>query len=287
MERRIPSVARVGSLKFYSFSPAYMMVLVQTFLVMHKNLLRCTLPFCLSFSLFADGELEQFEREASRSKPSSSQRSVRRESPADHRYDFGESVADEFADNAVLLGAVLLAAGGAQAAEVADQREDWSPMVPVARLDFGYQWADADVSAWDVGGAVGRGLVAVGGRHTVFREEGEREDLKFSQAHAFYRMAILSHVELGLGFGAAWLNGAENETGFSFALPFRWWPVEWGGVEVRSVWTWFNSVRLSDIETAAMIRYKGAHLQAGYRWLEIEDDRGALNGFRVGIGLRY
>jgi len=239
-----------------------------------------------TFPNFGEGKLEQFEREAGRSKPSSFGETGRK-TYSDSGSGFGESVEDELAERVVFLGAVLLAAGGAQAAEVADQRHAWTPVVPVARLDAGYQWTGEELSAWDIGGVLGHGPLSVGGRHTVFEEEGEGEDLKLSQAHAVYRMVISSQAELGLGFGAAWLNGRESETGFSFALPFTWWPVEWGGVEVRSVWTWFNSVRLSDIETAVVMRYKGGHVHVGYRWLEIEDDRGALSGFRVGIGLRY
>lgn len=242
--------------------------------------------FCFPFAIgWSEGKLNQFEQEATQARPSAPKKVSAPESRSTRFSDARDS--DSFWEGAFVLGGVLLIAGGAQAEVVAAEREDWTPIVPVARVDVGYQWAGEGVSAWDVGAAAGRGLIAVSGRHTVFREEGVADDLRFSQAHVVYRMAILSQVELGLGFGAAWLAGEDRESGFSFALPFRWWPVEWGGLELRPAWTWFNSVRLSDIETSVVLRVRGVTVQAGYRWLEIEGDRGDLNGFRVGVGVRY
>jgi hypothetical protein len=83
------------------------------------------------------------------------------------------------------------------------------------------------------------------------------------------------------------LRGEESETGFSFAVPIRYWPTEWVGIEARGAWTTFDGIRLTDIETALLVQFRGVNLRAGYRWLELEDDRGSLSGFRVGVGVRY
>jgi hypothetical protein len=239
---------------------------------------------------WSEGRLETFEREANEGKPKtpSSGSSARRSTT----YHFGSSkdknrFSENLAEAVLVTGAAGLALGGAQAHEVSQSRGAGDPVLPIVRIDAGFQWVDENVDAWDIGGGIGWSVLGVTGRHTQFTEQGVDQDLRFTQAHVVYRMAILNQFEMGLGFGAAWLRGGEKETGFSFALPMRYWPKENVGIEVMGAWTAFDGVRLTDVESALVVQFRGINVRAGYRWLELEDDRGSLSGFRVGVGFRY
>lgn len=83
------------------------------------------------------------------------------------------------------------------------------------------------------------------------------------------------------------LNGQETHSSVSFATSLRWWPVDWMGVELQPAWTWFNSVRLNDVDAGVVFRYKRVNVNAGYRWLESRNDAASLSGFRMGVGWRF
>jgi|GEM_PF-1643351 len=185
-----------------------------------------------------------------------------------------------------MIGIGLLA-GGAHADAVAEEREPGEPLVPVVNMQTGVQWVDEDVTAYDVGVEVGHGLAAGSVRATRFVEESEDDTLSLIQAHLLYRMAVTRRLEWDLGLGGAWLRGGESESGFSFASPVRWWPLEWAGVEVRPVWSWFDGVELRDVDAGMVFRYEQLTVRLGYRWLDPEGAEVDLNGLRAAVGWRF
>lgn len=171
---------------------------------------------------------------------------------------------------------------------VAEERPQGHPVLPVAKLDLGWQWVDSEVDAWVVGGETGYGPFALEGRWTGFRQQGDEvETLDFVQLHGIYRMSIHPAFEWGIGFGTAWLKGDESRASFSMILPVRYWFHRNWGVELRPAWTQFNDVGLTDVEVTCVYRMDMLNLSAGYRWVTPESDVRDLNGFRVGIGYRF
>lgn len=253
---------------------------------MIKIFLRIVLSISLLTAIQAD-DLDSFEQSFSKEKTKSES-----EKPISYTFDgwdsdqsFTEKLVELFAE-IIVMG---LSAGGMYAEQVADQRDDGDPVLPVFQVNAGYQWIDEGLSAIDYSLAAGHGLLAAGFRHTMFTEEESdgSEDLHFMQAHLFYRMALHIRAEWALGFGAAWLKGDKSETGFSFASPLRVWPLDWLGFELRPTWAFLNQKTLSDIETSLLLRYKQISLQAGYRWIEAEDSKASLSGWRAGFSWRF
>lgn len=184
----------------------------------------------------------------------------------------------------VVLG---LAAGGRQSEIQAKLRDPGHPLLPVAKVQAGWQSITSDLQAVDYQLLLGHGLIGAEFRHTHFRERDADSHLDLFQAHLLYRMAVTHRIQWNLGVGGAWLNGQETQSGISFATPLRWWPLEWLGLELQPAWTWFNSVRLNDVDAGLVLRYRRVNVHAGYRWLESNNDAASLSGFRMGVGWRF
>lgn len=247
-------------------------------------LLICLLCACLRLSA---GELDQFEQSFSPS-PKKSSSAVTRHYNLNFDWDDDDSLESgliEFTTYLVLAGVV---AGGAYAEEIADLRPHGDPILTVFQVNGGYQSIDSGLHAWDYSLGAGHGLLAAGFRHTLYRDNrGTPENLDLMQGHLFYRMALHRRAEIALGFGAAWLKGDKSETGFSFASPLRIWPLTWLGLELRPAWAFLNEKTLSDIEASVLLRYRRVSLQTGYRWMEAEDSRASLSGWRTGLSWRF
>jgi len=247
-----------------------------------RRLLSSLLYLCLTLPIFSEGRLDEFESGFDRSSGSSSNSSSYDEEE-DSDWD---SWFDEFLMDLLIEGFVE---SGRASFLIADDREDGDPVLPVLRVDLGYQWVDSDVDAWVTGGEFGYGPFALEGRWTAFREDlgAQSRSLDFSQLHGLYRMSDHPWFELNVGLGAAWLRGEESNRSLSATLPVRFWLDERWGFEFRPAWTEFNDVGLTDLELTCHYRYRHLNVSAGYRWILSEADVQDLSGFRVGLGYRF
>jgi hypothetical protein len=234
-----------------------------------------------AFPAFCEGRLDAFESGFSKSESQPSSRSSAQRSSSDSggsRYGSSRS-GDDWIIN-------IFGGGGASSVQVARNRPDGYPVVPVVRSEVGWMWVDSHVQAVDVGLEAGYAFLALEGRWTEFMEEDPGESLGYGHLHVLYRMALMD-LEIGVGLGPSWLKGDRTRTSMAATLPVRYWPSERWGIEIRPVWTGFDGVGLRDIDTSLLYRREYWTVSLGYRWIESDADVEGLSGIRAGIGFRY
>lgn len=164
-------------------------------------------------------------------------------------------------------------------------REAGEATIPFVGLNFNYQNIESDVEALDVNIESGYGPLGVHYRFTRFQEEDPNTDLDFSWLHGVLRLSYSRYVEVGLGFGAIFLDGTSSESGGSFMLPIRIEPSRYFGFDYRPTWGWINGNTISDHDLALRVGIRYVSIRAGYRWTKV--GRSTLEGPIIGLLLSY
>jgi hypothetical protein len=163
-------------------------------------------------------------------------------------------------------------------------RHSGEALIPIFRVDAGYQNVKGDVSAYDIRGEVGYGPIGLQVRNTHYRERSPADNLDFFQIQGLYRMSVGNYFEIDLGLGSSNLRGNEQHSGTSLATSILVHPSEVFGLELRQSWTNFNRNTLSDYDFGVDLKCRYAALRMGYRWVRSEHT--SLNGPYVGVSFR-
>lgn len=164
-------------------------------------------------------------------------------------------------------------------------RTTGSALIPFARLDSGYQWVDEGISALDFRGELGYGPLALQGRYTRFKEEGESTDLDLGSAHILYRMSFMQKLGIDFGLGRLYLEGEERHSAASFTMPVHFHPTPNLGIEYRPVWATMEGNEISDHDLSLHVGLPHVSLRGGYRWVKSGGE--TLDGPQVGLALRW
>jgi hypothetical protein len=166
------------------------------------------------------------------------------------------------------------------------QRETGEPGIPYAALNFSYEGVRfSDVDAFDGRFEGGYGPFGVNYRFTRFEEKDPDTRLDLSWLHGVLRQSYTRYVEVGFAFGAVFLDGNTDESGFSFAIPIRVAPVSFASLEYRPTWGWINESSISDEDLALCVGVRYVSLRAGYRWTKVPGL--TLEGPTVGVLLSW
>lgn len=243
-----------------------------------KNILLLMLfTLCLpsSFSL-ADGKLGAFEKSARTSSAKPTRQTIRDD----------EDKASFFGEIAGELLAYSLLYGGANSLERMDSlspaaRERGEALIPLARLDVGWQHVESDVEAIELMGELGWGPIGLRVGHSLYSEEEPDADLTVTTVTGNYRMSFGSNLEMDLGVGTLTLRGDEENTRSIFTTPVLWYPGRHFGFEYHPVWS--TGIRRHDL--SVLFRMDYVSLKLGYRWMVAPDE--SLNGPVVGASIRF
>ncbi|NOY68419.1 MAG: hypothetical protein GXP53_02850 [Deltaproteobacteria bacterium] len=167
----------------------------------------------------------------------------------------------------------------------ATPRKAGEPLIPFFRADISRQNLESDVNALDFRAEVGYGPFALHYNQTRFHENEPKDKLDLIRIYGVYRMSFSTLVELDLGLGTLIINGKNENSGFSFTLPFIIRPVKYVGVEFRPAWSSVNGTDVNDYDIAIMLGEKYASLKLGYRWLHSVEE--SLNGPYAGVSLYF
>lgn len=235
------------------------------------------------------GTLREFEKDATT--PSPEPKETREKPPRNHHeHDHDQNDNDSLGSiigQLLLMPIVLgLGYGGIESYKRATgtsltPREVGDPLIPLVRVDAGYQAVEHGIDALDLRGEAGYGPVAVQGRHTRYFEKGSSDTMSATQAHLLYRMSFGSKVECDLGLGAMVLDGVNTTSGFSFTFPVLVYPSPHYGVEFRPAWANLNGNSVDDYDLALIVGSRSLKLKLGYRWFLSEHQ--SLKGPQGGV----
>ena len=164
-------------------------------------------------------------------------------------------------------------------------RQTGEPVIPFVKLNAGYQNVESDVEAFDGAIEGGYGPVGIRYRRTHYREKDPDTELDLSQVHFLYRMSYTKSIELDIGLGAVTVDGVDRNSGFSFALPFRFYVGKLFGLSFRPSWGTINDQSISDYDLGLSIGIRYVGVKGGYRWLKAGS--ATLNGPFFGLQLYY
>ena len=243
-------------------------------------------PFCCAcVSIASAGQLDAFERDANKAES--------KKEPEHRRRDQDE--ADPFDD---LWGDLLLLPfwyGGSESLarmnpDLVDfdatipLRAPGEPLIPILRADVDWQHIEDNLSAWNFGGELGYGPLALRATRQQFTEEladGNEDRLDLTMLLGLYRMSFAACVEIDLGGGMSWLDGDQESSAGAIAAGITIHPFEHYGFEFRPVWA--DRIAVYDAGLVAGVDFIAA--KAGWRWTESPDE--SLNGPYAGLSLRY
>lgn len=244
--------------------------------------------------------LEQFERDATRSRPTAP---VPVEVPPYRPLASGESAPAPrpAVDWRVeLLGWVpaLMADAGAYSAQRLAPRPAGADLDSRAGTPRGLGEATIAFARVDLSGArMGRGIHATAARAEVgygpwglelvqrrYTETQPHALLELQHYRGLYRMSLGDTVEVDLGLGRLHMAGLERHRGASWTLPILVHPsVRWG-VELRPSWASLNGTIVGDHELALSLGERFWSVRAGYHWLRSPAER--LQGPFLGLSAR-
>ncbi len=240
------------------------------------------------------GTLRDFEKDATKTDGSSTlDRNIYKNDGSESKEQGNDAIAQAL----MSVFIVGLAAGGEQswarvngsAKDSQDNnirpRQTGEALIPFVRVDLGYQWLKADITAVDVRSEIGHSLLGMEVRHTRYEEEISKDDLNITEIHGLYRMSLGNFVEVDIGLGTLVLEGAETHSGVSMTTPVQVHPVDWLGVELRPVWSSVAGKDLLDVDASLLFGWRYASLKAGYRWFRSEHQ--SLDGPHLGVSLRW
>lgn len=165
------------------------------------------------------------------------------------------------------------------------ERQTGDPGIPYIGLNFSYQNLKSDVEAADVNAEGGFGPLGVHYRFTRFKEKDPEYELDLSWLHGVLRLSYTRYLEVGLGFGAIFLEGTGSESGFSFELPIRIEPSRYFGFDYRPTWGWINGNTVGDHDLALRLGTRYVSIRGGYRWTKTGNS--TLEGPLIGLLLTY
>ena len=166
------------------------------------------------------------------------------------------------------------------------RREIGDPGIPYAALNFSYEGVRfSDVDAFDGHFEGGYGPFGAQYRFTRFEEKTSDTHLDLSWLHGVLRQSYTQYVEVGLAFGAVFLDGNTDESAFSFGIPIRVAPLKFASLEYRPTWGYLDESTIidEDLVLTAGVRY--VSLRAGYRWTKVHGVN--LEGPTLGLLLSW
>lgn len=166
-----------------------------------------------------------------------------------------------------------------------NERQDGSPVVPVARLENTYQsLIGTDIDGYTLRGELGFGPVAVAGGWTRYWEERPDDRLDSWVVEGLWRFGSNEHFRLDLAFGGRGFERVYSTKGFQTGLSTGIYPWDCVGFEGDARWAFFESGELTDLRgvlrlTHPEFPYAGA--RAGYRYITIGNQN--LHGPEIGL----
>jgi hypothetical protein len=156
-----------------------------------------------------------------------------------------------------------------------------SPRLPFMRFDFGYQWVESDIDAYDYRGEIGYGPIALCYNQTRYQESGPADELDLIRVYGLYRMSFGPYLEVDVGLGKLTLDGNARDTRFSFTVPVRIHPSEYVAIEIRPAF----SENIDDVDIGVLLTPRYLSLRAGYRW--VSSPGASLNGPYAGASVHF
>ena len=175
--------------------------------------------------------------------------------------------------------------GGISSWEKAAAKSKGQPLIPFVRLDLSYQDIESDVDARGVALEAGYGPWAAWLQSTHYEEDNPKSTLKLSYIQALYRMSFGTAVEIDLGIGGTYLDGASSSAGGGLSIPIKVYPWERLGFEFRPVWSNINGNNINDYSVGIVGGWQYVSLKAGYR--RVSTDSESLEGPSVGVEFVY
>ncbi|RKX38072.1 MAG: hypothetical protein DRP64_16315 [Verrucomicrobia bacterium] len=170
--------------------------------------------------------------------------------------------------------------------------------VPYARVDYNWQSVDGETDANDLRIELGYKLLAFHGRTTMYSTPALGQDMAINQYYGVLRYGgyrpdfLPGTFEAGIGLGVSQIKFEEpgvsiHDSTVAFTLPFKYYPMEWFGVEFRPAWYSWDGIRIGDYDLSASVGYRYMQLRGGYRWLGFRGSSEDLNGPYVGVSVSF
>lgn len=162
---------------------------------------------------------------------------------------------------------------------------------PYARIDYNRQYIDSLTQARDLRLELGYKLIAFHGRTTRYDDGSDRWDINQYYGvlrYGGYRPDFLPGTfEFGIGLGMAQVEATDKDSSEAATLSFKYYPADWGGLEIRSAWYKWMDIRISDYDLSTSIGHRFIQVRAGYRWLRFSGIGSDLNGPYAGISASF
>lgn len=180
-----------------------------------------------------------------------------------------------------------------------DAAEEDRPHVPGEalmsqfRLDVTHHAVGTGIEALDCRAEYGDGPLAVSLDTISYQEQGEwgeegeeespPDELSITQVYLLGRGYGTAHSEIGLGLGAMFVDGNEQNAGLAVTLPVLIYPADAVGIELRPALAFLEEPVL-DCDIGVAVGWRYAWFRAGYRWMSCPGE--SLDGPYVGFSLR-
>jgi len=165
--------------------------------------------------------------------------------------------------------------------------------LPYLRADYNWQYVDSDLYAQDIRLEAGYKILGFSGRHTVYSENNQNDQLSIDQYYGLLRFHNseeahgLHAIEFALGLGGVILKGNSEQSTVAFTVPIKFYPKQWVGFEFRPAWYSVNDKTIGDYDLSASVGYRFIHLRGGYRWLYMQSEGSRLNGPYLGLSISF
>jgi hypothetical protein len=155
------------------------------------------------------------------------------------------------------------------------------PMLSFARADISWRDVKGDIDAVDIRAEGGYGNLGVHFATSRYSERSPLDSMSIHQLYGLYRMSFPAKVEVDLGLGVMELRGNARSSKFAGTLPILCHPTEYFGVEFRPAWR----DGIADYDLATLLTWRAVSLKAGYRW--VQSPNTSLDGPYCGLSARY
>lgn len=164
-------------------------------------------------------------------------------------------------------------------------REEWSPALPIVRVEPAYQYVIGNVQGFSGKLEAGYLIVGADGEFTRYFEKSPKTSLNMINAHFLLRTIFTKHFGTNLALGYKRLTGLSSHQGFEFGLPLYLIITNNFIVDVLPYMAVVKGKDVYDLGGGLSFKYKFFGVRAGYRALFVDDQR--IHGPRIGVFFQY